>query len=254
MLKSRFKSKILITNMEKILDLPEPMKALMRGLESRALTSFYGAPGTGKTNLCLLAALECVRGNGRVIYIDTEGGFSIERLKQIRPDFEGMLERMEIVEPRDFGEQGNAIRSLEGKNPDLIIVDSIAALYRLEYADARPSETKPPGGLRDDKKRILEASRELSRQLSILSNIARDRGIPVLVTTHTFRNWETGENEIIGGDAIKYWSKAIVYFERTGKTSERKATMVKHRYLPEGGNVKFMLVNEGIRPSGFKLF
>ncbi|MCK4496843.1 MAG: DNA repair and recombination protein RadB [Candidatus Aenigmarchaeota archaeon] len=229
--------------MEKFIELPEPMKALMRGLEPRALTSFYGGPGTGKTNICLLAVLECVKNNGRVVFIDTEGGFSIERLKQLNPNLERVLERIEIVEPRDFAEQGNIISSLRDKDTDLIIVDSIAALYRLEYADPKA-----------ESRHVLEANRKLSKQLSILSNIAREKDIPVLVTTHTFRNWETKENEIIGGDSIKYWSKAIVYFERTNRTSERKITLIKHRYLPEGGNVKFMLVNEGIKPSGFKLF
>lgn len=229
--------------MAKIIELPEPMKALMRGLEPKALTSFYGAPGTGKTNICLLAALECVKKDGRVIYMDTEGGFSIERMKQLNPDLDRVLERIEIVEPKGFEEQGKVIRSLENKDADLVIIDSIAALYRLEYADSKT-----------ESKRVLEANRELSKQLSILSNIARGKSIPVLVTTHTFRNWETRENEIIGGDSIKYWSKAIIFFERTSKTSERKATVMKHRYLPEGGNVKFMLVNEGIKPSGFKLF
>lgn len=232
--------------MVKILNLPEPMKALMRGLEPKAVTSFYGGPGTGKTNICLLAAIECVNRRGRVIYIDTEGGFSIERLKQIEPDFEKVLERIEIVEPKDFSEQSKVINLLEHKNPDLIIVDSIAALYRLEYAD--------DGSGKSDKKKVLEANRKLSKQLSVLSNVARGKNIPVVITTHTFKNWDTQKNEVIGGDSVKYWSKAIVFFERTSKTSERKATMVKHRYLPEGGNVKFMLVNEGIKPSGFKLF
>jgi DNA repair protein RadB len=239
--------------MGNIIDLPEPMKALMRGLEPKALTSLYGAPGTGKTNICLLAATECVRNNGKVIYIDTEGGFSIERLKQLSPDFERILEKIEMVEPKDFTEQGTTIRSLADRGTDLIIVDSMAALYRLEYADSKADQNS-----QDDKKansrKILEANRELSLQLSILSNIAREKNIPVLITTHTFRSWETGNHEIIGGDSIKYWSKAIVFLERTSRTSERRATMVKHRYLPEGGNVKFMLVNDGIKPSGFKLF
>jgi hypothetical protein len=36
--------------------------------------------------------------------------------------------------------------------------------------------------------------------------------------------------------------------------SERKATLIKHRYLPEWGSVKFSIVNEGIKPAGFKIF
>ena len=226
-----------------MIELPEPMKALIRGLEPKALTSFYGAPGTGKTNMCLLAALECASKGGKVLFVDTEGGFSFERLRQLSPDMESILHNIELVEPKDFSDQGEIIRSLPERKSALVIVDSLAALYRLEYSDPKPNS-----------KSVLEANRELSRQLSILSNIARENNIPVLVTTHTFRNWETRESEIIGGDSVKYWSKVIVYFERTGKTSERKATLMKHRYLPEGGDVKFMLVGEGIRPSGFRLF
>jgi DNA repair protein RadB len=229
--------------MDKIIELPEPMKALVRGLEPKALTSFYGAPGTGKTNMCLLATTECARKNRKVIYVDTEGGFSFERLKQLNPDLDNVLDKIEIVEPRDFGEQARLSRSLMEREAKLRIIDSIAALYRLEYSDPKPNS-----------KSVLEANRELSKQLSILSNVAREKNIPVLITTHTFRNWDTKENDVIGGDSVKYWSKAIVFFEKTGRTSERKATLVKHRYLPEGGDVKFMLINEGIKPSGFRLF
>jgi DNA repair protein RadB len=229
--------------MEKRILLPEPMRALIGGLEPKALTSLYGAPGTGKTNICLLAALECVRKDGRVVFMDTEGGFSVNRMKQLDPDVDFVLGRIELLEPKDFEEQGKLIRALRHRDTDLVIVDSMAALYRLEYANPKA-----------ESRHVLEANRELSLQLSILSSMAREKNIPVLITTHTFRNWETKEREIIGGDSVKYWSKAIVYFEKTSKTSERKATVIKHTHLPEGGNVKFMLVNEGIRPSGFKLF
>ena len=59
---------------------------------------------------------------------------------------------------------------------------------------------------------------------------------------------------MIGGEMIKYWSKAIVFLERTGKTSERKATVFKHRSLPEGSSAKFEITGSGIKPSGFKIF
>ena len=75
---------------------PEPLNALISGLENKAITNFYGAPGTGKTNFCLLAAIDCVRKGGKVIYIDTEGGLSFRRLKQLAFDHEKVLERMEI--------------------------------------------------------------------------------------------------------------------------------------------------------------
>ena len=222
------------------LDLPEPMNSLMEGVECGALTNFFGAPGTGKTNLCLLLAVRCVNAGGKVAYMDTEGGVSAERLSQLAGNGD-VLASIDIVEPKTFKEQGDIIRSLNKKQADLIVVDSAAALYRLEYADPQ--------------KDALEANRELSRQMSVLSTIARERNIPVVVTSHTYRNWDTDNNEIVGGDSIKYWSKAMVFLERTGKTSERSATIIKHRWLPEGKSVKFVIVQDGIKPSGgFKLF
>ncbi len=230
--------------------LPEPLETLLEGLETGAITNFYGAPGTGKTNLCLLIVIECVKKGGKVAYIDTEGGLSINRLKQLAPEYEKILKNVILVEPKDFYQQGKLIRELEKENVDLIVLDSSVALYRLEHSES--SEVKEAKKIRDKEK--MEANKELSRQLSILSNISRDKKIPVIITTHTYKNWETGENDVVGGDSIKYWSKAIVFLEKTGKTGERKAIVAKHRSVPEGKSAKFLIVEEGIKPSGFKIF
>jgi len=222
--------------------LPEPFFSLIGGVERAALTNFYGPPGVGKTNICLLACLECIKNGGSVVYMDTEGGFSVERFKQIAgaEKYEDMLKKIIFIQPKNFKEQGKIIRSLEKMDVDLIIVDSVVSLYRLECADPN-IET-------------LEANKELSVQLSILSNIAREKNIPVIITAHTFKNWDTGENEIIGGFTIKYWSKSIIFLDFTEKMSERKAILIKHRSLPEGKSVKFFIVENGIKPSGFKIF
>ena len=221
--------------------LPPPLNSMLGCIESRAITNFYGEPGTGKTNLCLLAALSCVENGGNVTYIDTEGSFSLERLKQLCPSkWPAVLKRIELLEPKEFKEQDSVIKSLAGKKTDLIIFDSAVSLYRLEYSDPKVE--------------VLTASRELSRQISILSKLAREKVIPVIITAHTFRNWKSGKTEIVGGDTLKYWSKSIISLEKTGRTSERRATVVKHRSLPEGGSVKFLITQNGIKPSGFRIF
>ncbi|MEM5812494.1 MAG: DNA repair and recombination protein RadB [Candidatus Aenigmatarchaeota archaeon] len=222
------------------ISLPEPLSSIISKLEPQTITNFYGGPGTGKTNICLLAAIECINKGGFVTYIDTEGGFSLQRIKQLTKNPERILEKITLLEPKTFEEQGKIIRSLERQKSDLIILDSAVALYRLEYADPK-AET-------------IEAHRELSKQISVLSSIAREKNIPVIITTHVFQNWDTGESEMVGGEMMKYWSKAIVYLEKTGRASERKATIVKHRWLPEGGSVKFVIVEDGIKPSGFRIF
>lgn len=221
---------------------PSPLSAVIPQVNEKALTSFYGGPGTGKTCLCLMAAIECVKNGGKVVYIDTEGGFSGERAHQLLDSkmvLESFLKKIELLQPRTFEEQGKMINSLRDKDFDLLVVDSLVALYRLEYSN------------QDE---ILAASRKLSKQLSVLSNISREKNIPVILTAHTYKNWNTGENEVVGGESLKYWSKIIVFLERTGRMSERKASMVKHRYLPEGREAKFMLVKNGIAPVKFKLF
>ncbi|MBI4173529.1 MAG: DNA repair and recombination protein RadB [Candidatus Aenigmarchaeota archaeon] len=231
------------------ISLPEPVGSILGGkLEKSAITNFFGGPGSGKTNFCLLATMACLKNGGRVVYIDTEGGFSVERFGQLcaaaKLDQDQALENIELLEPKTFEEQRAAIKSLDGKKANLVIVDSIVALYRLEHDSSKGRH----------KEEIMESSKELSKQLSILSNTARSLGIPVLITAHTFKSWDTGQDEMIGGDVLKYWSKAIVFLERTGRMSERKAVVTKHRSLPEGREAKFLLVEEGIAPVKFKIF
>ena len=222
---------------------PEPLNSLMGALENKSITNFFGAPGTGKTNFCLLASLDCINRGGTVVYVDTEGSLSLERLKQLVPNHEEILSKMRIIEPKNFTEQGKVIRELGNLDADLIVIDSMVALYRLEYTEEKKKKSER-----------MEHIRELSRQLSVLSNIAREKNIPVMITSHMFKDWDTGNSDVVGGDMMKYWSKTIMYIEKTSKMSERKAIIMKHRFAPEGGNVKFSIVKEGIKPSGFRIF
>jgi DNA repair protein RadB len=229
--------------------LPEPLQSMLDGLEPRAITNFYGTPGTGKTNLCMLAAVDCARRGGKVVYIDTEGGFSVERLRQVvaPSDFENVLENIELVEPKDLQEQTAAVRKVAERRPALVILDSSVALYRVEHANRK--ETIDNKNRKCDIDSIMVANRELSKQLSVLSALSREHDIPVLITTHAFKSWGNGEYDVVGGDPIRYWSKSIIFLEKTGKPHERRARIIKHRSQPEGKEAKFVLVQDGIKPS-----
>ncbi|MBU0953030.1 MAG: DNA repair and recombination protein RadB [Nanoarchaeota archaeon] len=227
---------------------PDPFSTLLPILEPAAITNLYGPPGVGKTNICLILALACVKGGGTVAYIDSEGGFAVERVKQLEPECESALQRIDLIQPKNFKEQAAAIKALREKPYDLVILDSSVALYRLEYAE---QETKKG---RFENQHVLEANRELSVQLAALSTLARDRNIPVLITAHAFNRFEDNGLDVVGGDAMKYWSKTIVQIERVGTPGERLATLVKHRFRPEGMQVKFEIVEAGIKPAGFRMF
>ena len=52
------------------------------GLELRTITQIYGEPASGKSTLCMIAAVSCLRAGDPWSIIDSEG-FSIERFRQI---------------------------------------------------------------------------------------------------------------------------------------------------------------------------
>ena len=64
------------------------------GYESNIITTIYGPSGAGKTNLCLLAAVKVAESGKKVIFIDTEGGIAVERIKQISSNYQQVLEKI----------------------------------------------------------------------------------------------------------------------------------------------------------------
>ena len=58
-------------------------KWLHGGYEKGVITMIAGPPASGKTNMVLLAACSQAKKGNKVIFIDTEGGFSPERVEQI---------------------------------------------------------------------------------------------------------------------------------------------------------------------------
>ena len=88
------------------------------GLENDAITTIYGPAGTGKTNLALLAAIEVAK-RKKVIFVDTEGGFSVSRLKQILPDYKKLLENFIFIQPMRFDEQHKSINLVKERGTNI---------------------------------------------------------------------------------------------------------------------------------------
>lgn len=222
-------------------------KWLSGGYEKDIITMFAGPAGSGKTNLCILASCSQAKDNKKVIFIDTEGGFSVERVKQIVGDkYESILENIFLLNPTSFEEQRKSfvqlLHELKKEQVSLIVIDGMAMLYRLELGDAIQSK--------DDLK-IKEVNREVARQMRVLSEIARKKNIPVLITNQVYGSfvseddWKKGverEMNIVGGDLFKYWSKCIIELKNFGG---RKAVLLKHRSLAPK-EMNFEIRNEGI--------
>ncbi len=205
---------------------------LSGGVESRIITQIYGPPGVGKTNLCLLYTVSAVRRGRRAVFIDTEGGHSMERLMQIAgDDYERVLERAYFYEASTFEEQCFIVENIEqvmDENFGLVVLDSAVSLYRLDRDDDTASML----------------NRALSRQMAKLMAIARRFNLPVIITNQVYSAMNGSGAEPIAGDVLKYWSKAILEIKRRGEV--REVILRRHRSLPEGLSARFVITERGI--------
>ena len=137
------------------------------------INCIYGPASSGKTTLALMMAIEVAR-TGKVLFIDTENGFSFERFKQIAgQDYEKLLERIFIIKVGSFEDQCKKIQQALkiADKFNLIIVDSLSVHYRKEiHKDAK------------------KTNNELSQQMQIFSQITQDFKIPVLLTNQVYDN------------------------------------------------------------------
>ncbi|MBI5804336.1 DNA repair and recombination protein RadB [Candidatus Pacearchaeota archaeon] len=217
-------------------------KFLYGGYDTDIVSVLYGGPGTGKTNFCLIAAVSQAKKGKKVIFIDTEGGFSIERVKQLVGDNgekDKVLKNIFLLKPTNFDEQKKSFGELNKYLKDevsLIVVDGMTILYRLDFAAAREKN--------DEAMQTINS--ELARQMKTLAEISRKKHIPVLVTNQIYR-WEDTD-KMVGGDILKYWGKCLI--ELVNDKGRRVVYLRKHRSLPEK-NFVFTIDDKGIRKRGW---
>jgi len=226
---------------------------LYGGYERGVITMIAGPPASGKTNFVLLAACSQAKKGNKVIFIDTEGGFSTERVKQIvGENYKEVLQNIFLLNPTSFEEQKKIfvklLERVKKESIGLVVVDGMAMLYRLELGDAL--------NLKDDSK-VKEVNREVAKQMRILAEISRKEHIPIIITNQVYHgfiseeDWKKGirgETNIVGGDLFKYWSKSIIELKNTD--GKRKAVLLKHRSLPEK-ELNFEIRKEGIFKKGW---
>ena len=229
-------------------------KFLYGGYEKDIITTIYGPAGSGKTNFCLLASISQAKKENKVIFIDTEGGFSVERVKQIAGEnTDNVLKNIILLKVINFDEQKKMFSRLLNEIKDkgkigLIVVDGMTMLYRLELGEAIQEK--------EDEK-IKNINRELAKQMRILAEIARNKNIPVLATNQVYSEFLSEEEfkagkkagvKMVGGDIMKYWSKCIIELQTEG--NRKKIILKKHRSLPEK-EMNFVIDNKGVRKRGW---
>lgn len=235
-------------------------KWLYGGYENGVITMIAGPPGSGKTNFCLLVSCSQAKKGNKVIFVDTEGGFSVDRIKQIIGEgYEDILKNIFLLEPTSFEEQKKCflklLNEIKKEHVGLIIIDGMAMLYRLELGDA--IELKNKEAKEKNTKQIQEVNRGVAKQMRILAEISRKEKIPIIITNQVYgeflseKDWKKGvkrEMNLVGGDLFKYWSKCII--ELKNENGKKKAILVKHRSLPKKEMI-FEIKNRGIFKRGW---
>ena len=189
----------------------------------KEISLIYGPGASGKTTLVKLAAMGQLKLGKKVVFVDTENSFSVDRFMQLcGPNYLYYLNRLLLLKANGFDEQCRRIDSLiRLVDIDLIVIDSLGIHYRKE--------------VRNNPKEI---NTKMDRQLRILTEITR-KGIPVLITNQVSQNPETGEIKSVGGDMVKNWVKRLIEL----KKDPRRIFLIR----PEERSAEFEIVNEGIK-------
>ncbi len=226
-------------------------KWLHGGYEKDVITMLAGPPGSGKTNFVILAACSQASKGNKVLFMDTEGGFSVDRVRQIvGDDYEEVLKNIFLLEPTDFEEQKKdfslLLNKIKKEHVGLIVVDSMTSLYRLELGEFRKNESK-----------IKELNWKVAEQMRTLAEISRKQKIPVILTNQVYSGFLSEEDlkkgvkreaNIVGGDLLKYWSKCIIELQIENR--KRIAILLKHRSMPSK-ELNFEVRDKGIFKRGW---
>lgn len=219
-----------------------------RGVETGALTEAYGAFGSGKTQLGLTLAVniqlpkEQGGANGKAVYIDTEGTFRPDRVRQIAEGVGANPEKVlkNILVARAFNSDHQILLMdkisemiHEGEPIKLIIIDSLTAHFRAEFSG---------------RGQLADRQQKLNRYLHNLIKMAEQHNLAVYVTNQVMANpaMMFGDpTTAIGGHIIGHASTYRIYLRR-GKQGSRVAKLIDSPNLPEN-ECMFYVTMKGVR-------
>jgi DNA repair protein RadA len=218
-----------------------------KGVEGRSITEAYGAYGSGKTQIgsCLAVnvQLPVERGgaNGKCVFIDTEGTFRPARIKQIAEGLGANPEKVlkNILVARAFNSDHQILlleriseMIKEGEPIKLLIVDSLTAHFRAEFAG---------------RGQLADRQQKLNRYMHDLMKLAEQHNLVVYVTNQVMSNPAQmfGDPTVaIGGNIVGHASTYRIYLRR-GKKGSRVAKMIDSPNLPDNETI-FYITGSGV--------
>ncbi|PJE81652.1 DNA repair and recombination protein RadA [Candidatus Pacearchaeota archaeon CG10_big_fil_rev_8_21_14_0_10_32_42] len=219
-----------------------------KGIESRAITEAFGAFGSGKTQLGLSLAVnvqlppEQGGAGGKAVYIDTEGTFRPQRIKQMAEGIgaNGEMVLKNILVARAFNSD-HQILLLEkvaeliksGEPIKIVIIDSLTAHFRVEFSG---------------RGQLADRQQKLNRYMHELMRLAESYNLVVYVTNQVMANPAQlfgDPTTAIGGNIVGHASTYRLYLRRA-KQGSRVAKLIDSPSLPDGETV-YYVTSQGIR-------
>lgn len=222
-----------------------------KGVESKAITEAYGAFGSGKTQLGLTLAVNVQLpkdqggANGKAVYIDTEGTFRPDRIRQISEGIGANPEKVlkNILVARAFNSDHQILlldkvteMIKDGEPIKLVVIDSLTAHFRAEFSG---------------RGQLADRQQKLNRYLHQLMKLAEQHNLTVFVTNQVMSNpaMMFGDPTVaIGGNIVGHASTYRIYLRR-GKAGSRVAKLIDSPNLPEN-EAQFFLTEAGVRDEG----
>ncbi|XP_033638717.1 DNA repair protein RAD51 homolog A-like [Asterias rubens] len=212
-------------------------KLLQGGIETGSITEMFGEFRTGKTQLCHTLAVTCQLpidnggGEGKCLYIDTEGTFRPERLIAVaeRYNLSGsdVLDNVAYARAYNSDHQGQlllqASAMMSQSRYSLLIVDSATALYRTDYSG---------------RGELASRQMHLAKFLRCLLRIADEYGVAVVITNQVVAQvdgsamFSADPKKPIGGNIMAHASTTRLYL-RKGRGETRICKIYDSPCLPE---------------------
>lgn len=209
------------------------------GLETQTITEFYGAYGSGKSQvchqLCVNVQLPPERGglDGAALYIDTENTFRTERIVQMARhlglDPEEVAKNIIYAEAYTSDHQmfllDNADEVIKKNNVRLIIVDSLTSHFRSEYLG---------------REMLARRQQRLNKHMHKLIRLARAFNTVAVVTNQVMAKPDAFFGNAvhpIGGHIVAHTSNTRIFLRKASRGPVRIARLVACPYLPEGEEI-----------------
>lgn len=152
------------------------------GIKNGIITDIFGASSTGKTQLVLQIAVNCLSQGGTILYQDTTGSFRPERLlDMLKPKGldASLLDKITVGRIMSTQEQFSTISKITQPEYSLVIIDNITDLFSFEYSK---------------EEQILEKNKQFTKYMKQLASVAFEKKIPI-VAVNMIRKINDNEQE-----------------------------------------------------------